>query len=1153
MNFLGVPEVRLGARALRFRSRKVLALLAYLVLEPGLHSRDKLADLFWPESDEGAGRASLRNALAQINSELAALNSNREAVSWNSSHLELDVQRLELAFRAIGSPVSVELEAQLEAGLGAYRGDLLEGFDFSDAPDFDDWLLARREIVRGWLEAVLERLSELQAQSGRVAAALETAQRRVRLEPLSEAAYRGVIALQLQTGNRTAALETYQTCKKMLQTELGLEPSPETSRLIQSLENRVPMSPTITSLTFPTRMMGREREWALMEAAWQAGQAIILHGAPGVGKTRLLLEFAASRGPYLHCVGRPGDDLVAYGTHTRTFKQVTDTFNPAEIPEWVRLELARIVPSLGVAAPPIVSEADKLRFFEAKAEILRLYFVKGCAVLAYDDVQFVDPASVEAGMYALVKFLPAKPGEPRSIHTFRTDEISDQVLGILRQAADVGIAAIIEIAPLEPEGVQGLLENLNLGLSSVESRAFAESLHRFTGGNPLFVFETVRSLAERGGLETLTAERFENRRRVAGLPRTPKVQTIIQRRFERLSIPARDLAQVAAVAGEHFTLELGAKVLETPLLELSRAAVELEAAHVWRGLRFSHDLLFETTLENIPESLSPLLHGRVLDALEGSGVAAAVLAQHAIAAKKAEAILHYSLEAGLDAGKLYARSDAIAHLERVRRLMEQQPSLKSLLTDGQRWQMYATLDDFYKPNGFNSPPEFEQIWIDFRIFEHETSDKIIKQKIQELHHWNLFYETRNNAILHNIFKERLAKMQSENDVSGKIAVNFDLGWLKADSNPRESLKWYLNALSLAQKQQDHYWISGCQNEIALQNMVLGNWHEAESHFIKAEAFIPKELQLERTRANVQRARNMHQLGQLDESICELQKCLEYWNEIEDKLAIALTKIAIAIVKLDFGEYGRAISIAGECEESRLTQPQLMYADLQYQYLFSRAFIQLQTGQIAEARVTIIQAEASKNDSAFSVQHVQFQSLMVMVEALDRNWHQACQNAISLLKARKAFRSERFLFSPMLPRWLETEALLRGGHQDLARESVKRFGKAVESYQRLHIAYLRSLAALEAWDGNLESAIQHLLEARALMIPMGLPNERWTLEAKLSELYVQIGDLEKAREARSCALEVIASLAEKITDETMRDTFMVFAHSSLKSAEAQRMT
>ncbi len=74
-----------------------------IVIEPGFHARDKLAALLWSESDQAAGRASLRTALAQINSELGGLLSNRDAVAWTADHLELDVHRLERVFRAIGT------------------------------------------------------------------------------------------------------------------------------------------------------------------------------------------------------------------------------------------------------------------------------------------------------------------------------------------------------------------------------------------------------------------------------------------------------------------------------------------------------------------------------------------------------------------------------------------------------------------------------------------------------------------------------------------------------------------------------------------------------------------------------------------------------------------------------------------------------------------------------------------------------------------------------------------------------------------------------------------------------------------------------------------------------------------------------------------
>ena len=61
--FLGTPEVRHAGQVVTFRTRKALALLVYLVVKGGLHSREKLTALFWPESDEEQSRATLRSTL----------------------------------------------------------------------------------------------------------------------------------------------------------------------------------------------------------------------------------------------------------------------------------------------------------------------------------------------------------------------------------------------------------------------------------------------------------------------------------------------------------------------------------------------------------------------------------------------------------------------------------------------------------------------------------------------------------------------------------------------------------------------------------------------------------------------------------------------------------------------------------------------------------------------------------------------------------------------------------------------------------------------------------------------------------------------------------------------------------------------------------
>jgi DDE superfamily endonuclease len=61
LSLLGIPEVRLGSRQLAFRTRKVQALLVYLALEPGFHSRDKLIALLWLDADQSKGRGNLHS------------------------------------------------------------------------------------------------------------------------------------------------------------------------------------------------------------------------------------------------------------------------------------------------------------------------------------------------------------------------------------------------------------------------------------------------------------------------------------------------------------------------------------------------------------------------------------------------------------------------------------------------------------------------------------------------------------------------------------------------------------------------------------------------------------------------------------------------------------------------------------------------------------------------------------------------------------------------------------------------------------------------------------------------------------------------------------------------------------------------------------
>src|SRR5947208_10062804 len=72
LRLLGSPEVRYAGQVLTLPTRKTLALLVYLAVEGGRHSREQLTALLWPESNSAQGRAALRSTLARLNEVLHA-------------------------------------------------------------------------------------------------------------------------------------------------------------------------------------------------------------------------------------------------------------------------------------------------------------------------------------------------------------------------------------------------------------------------------------------------------------------------------------------------------------------------------------------------------------------------------------------------------------------------------------------------------------------------------------------------------------------------------------------------------------------------------------------------------------------------------------------------------------------------------------------------------------------------------------------------------------------------------------------------------------------------------------------------------------------------------------------------------------------------
>jgi DNA-binding SARP family transcriptional activator/predicted ATPase len=632
--------------------RMSAAILTYLALE-GPTPRSKLAGLLWPESLESTARNNLSQRLRRLRQQL------------NDSVIEGD-ELLQLSPR-----VSVDVTTHKEALLSGQSdeidtgGELLASYDYDDCPEFSDWLYGERETLQTLEKEALEAMITSHEARGQLGKALRYAERLEKLEPLSEAAYRHLMRLHYLTGDKAAALAAYKRCVAVLKEELRTEPLPETQELAREIErgllqtNQPTQRKTIPlSLQRPPVLVGRESEWERMEQAWEAGQTIYLTGEPGVGKTRLAQDFVASKGKGIYLPARPGYQDVPFAAAASLARTRLAAAPDVVLPQWVRRELARILPEFqeGIEPLPLRGDEDRLRFFQAYLEMVRFTGKEFIASIS-DDTQYYDQATVELGGFMMSQRSSASAGAnqtiPRYIVIYRRGELPATSQVIIDRLVSSGIATRIDLQPLDTKATTSLLVSLKLeSFDDGVTPHLAETVYRRTGGNALFILETVRNLVETHHVND-----------VASVPATSRVETIVQQRLARLSPTAQRVVQTAAILQSDFDLELIGKVLNLEPFDLINIWEELERAQIFQGSRFSHDLLYEAVLAGISEPIKAVLHKRCAEALTERKANPARIAKHWLATGDDLKAIPALLEAAEFSSKAFRMGEALTFYE----------------------------------------------------------------------------------------------------------------------------------------------------------------------------------------------------------------------------------------------------------------------------------------------------------------------------------------------------------------------------------------------------------------------------------------------------------------------------------------------------------
>ena len=439
---LGPPEVFHDESRLTFALRKAQALLLYLAVEGGMHSRSKLAALLWPDSEPQDARKILRNAITLLRHLLDASDSSASLHSHLLIHgdllglnpqapLELDLDVVQQAYQQAQRHSSVPSEEQraalvtrLQHALALVRGPFLEGFWLREETGFDQWVQQHQQQWQVRLHFLLERLSSLQETGGELEPARVTLTRWLALDPLSEEASRRLMRVDLALGDASGALQVYARCRARLAEELRVKPSAETVALAEHIRAtaaaRRGTSPATTGGSRSTGelaapLVGRAAAFSQLVGRFQQAQqgppqAVLLVGEAGIGKTRLATEFVGwARAQGAEVLSGHAFEMGGRLPYQPLVEALRGRLEEENAPEdlledlWLA-ELSRLLPELRVRYPdlPAPSEDEltaKGRLFEAVARLVDTLAKPAPLVLLLEDLHWRDGASLDLLRY----------------------------------------------------------------------------------------------------------------------------------------------------------------------------------------------------------------------------------------------------------------------------------------------------------------------------------------------------------------------------------------------------------------------------------------------------------------------------------------------------------------------------------------------------------------------------------------------------------------------------------------------------------------------------------------------------------------------------------------------------------------------------------
>lgn len=941
---LGPPAILIDDQPLDIQRRQLRTLLFYLACQQDGVGRGELLTCFWPDAKETDARRQLRELLSKLRAQLPGaddLQTDHDRVWLNKQTVYTDIQDFLTLIQPAQSILDVSdknatlsdsLVESLEKAVAIWRSpSFLAGARISNTREFDDWLQQKASSLEYYRLQSLESLANHFTTTREVDKAIFYVHKALEADTLNEFLQTQLLSLLYSTGRISEAQTYYSYLKELYRREFNTDPPV----ILRNTMDEVTKSP----YEGRTRQLGQElwhkpgkkfyvgrvQELEKIESTYETGGILIVSGEIGSGKTHFVQQFYAglNEKPRLFYTNCQSEDT------NLPLQPIINLIKNYITPEdWEHLE-KRWLKSLSILVPDIIqktqtghefsdssSKEGRGELFEAIHQLFLSASRNSRLLLVLDDMQWSDQDTFEALMYL---FQQRFFGTCCFCTIITRTEIQDhQIYHILFNSDEHKEIPRISLGPLTRPETSGLAKHL---LGKTLAEGFIDRLYKATGGNPLFIIETINTLLI--SINKIPDSSQED------IPLTDSLSAIILEKEKYLSSSAREVLSIAAVYGMEFQFDVLEQMRFCESGLLVHCLEELEEKQFIHPLSgsgslaqyaFNHNLIRDSLISRLSQARLFQLHeqiARAMTVLKGSlnNRQSSIIARHFEAAGKSVQAFQYWVKAGLYARSLFSIHEAFNSFQRANAI---RLDFGVTISINDLYELFFEWGDL--ANNIMDISALDECYSAM----HETGQQLKNPLLIGAGLSGLALIGRFNLELEKaqaLLEQSIQILDGTNNLYEKIIARSRMGMVLARRMQNEkAIEIYQQAIDLGKKlpnQVVRQAVASVQYQLSMQHSLMG-WPE-KAKVVGKQALLNAYLLVSKptaqSKVHLSLALAAYYSGSFSEAREQIKRCLKANESIQNMRLIALATLLQARIHCHHGR----LDFAWELTKKALTQ------------------------------------------------------------------------------------------------------------------------------------------------------------------------------------------------------------------------------------------